>query len=437
MRLLRKGMTGPQVEMLQLALARAGYNIKGANDGIDGIFGDSTYRALLLFQKNAGLIADGIAGPATWKKLLPYITGYTNYRIERNDTFYRIAKRFGTTSEAIAVANPGLNPTNLPIGSVIVVPIGFYNGGNDVTYGKISYTWELLSLFMEGIKARYPFVQESAIGTSVLGRRLYCLTVGKGDPTVMYNASHHANEWITTPVVLKYAENLAKKYAFGGSIGGYDANMIYAAGKIYFVPMVNPDGVDLVNGYFEQESAVYKAAKELSENYPAIPFPNGWKANISGVDLNLNYPAGWDQAKEIKFAQGYTLPGPRDYVGPFPLSEPESTAMADFTKQNNFRLTISYHTQGNVIYWKYLDYNPEGSYEIGRRMADASGYALEVTPSESGYAGYKDWFIQEWNRPGYTIECGDGVNPLPVSQFDEIYAANEPMMSIGAIEAFQ
>ena len=69
-------------------------------------------------------------------------------------------------------------------------------------------------------------------------------------------------------------------------------------------------------------------------------------------------------------------------------------------------------------------------------MADASGYALELTPSASGYAGYKDWFIQEWNRPGYTVECGSGVNPLPVSQFDEIYAANEPIMTIGAVESF-
>ena len=437
MKILKKGMRGPQVEMLQLALIRAGYNIKGQNNGIDGIFGDSTYNALTLFQKNSGLTADGIAGPATWKKLLPYITGYTNYRIERNDTFYRIAKRYGTTSEAIAVANPGLNPSNLPVGSVITVPIGFYNGGSDVTYGKISYTWELLSLFMEGIKARYPFVQESSIGTSVLGRRLYCLTVGKGDNTVMYNASHHANEWITTPVVLKYAENLAKKHAFGGMIGGYDANLIYNGGRIYFIPMVNPDGVDLVNGYFDKDSAVYKSAQNMAENYPAIPFTSGWKANISGVDLNLSYPAGWEKAKEIKFAQGYTLPGPRDYVGPFPLSEPESAAMAAFTKNNNFKLTISYHTQGNVIYWKFLDYRPENSYEIGKRMADASGYSLELTPSESGYAGYKDWFIQEWNRPGYTVECGIGTSPVPVSQFDEIYMANEPIMSIGAAESFQ
>lgn len=145
-------MRGPQVEMLQLALIRAGYNINGANGGIDGIFGESTWNAVTAFQRNNGLNADGIAGQATWKKLLPYVTGYINYRIERNDTFYRIAKRFGTTSEAIATANPGLNPSNLPIGSVITVPIGFYNGGSDVTYAGYRIRGSCFPFLSRGLK---------------------------------------------------------------------------------------------------------------------------------------------------------------------------------------------------------------------------------------------------------------------------------------------
>ena len=88
-----------------------------------------------------------------------------------------------------------------------------------------------------------------------------------------------------------------------------------------------------------------------------------------------------------------------------------------------------------MIFWKYLDFQPADSFEIGKRLADASGYSLEITPNESGYAGYKDWFIQDFNRPGYTIECGLGVNPLPINQFDEIYYDNEPLLSVAAIEA--
>ncbi|MBQ1279169.1 MAG: peptidoglycan-binding protein [Clostridia bacterium] len=432
MKLLRFGMEGPHVEMLQLALLRAGYNIKGANKGIDGIFGSSTLSAVKEFQKDNALATDGIVGAATWKKLLPYVTGYLRYRIRLGDTFYKIAKRYGTSTQAISVANPDILPNNLPVGAVINVPMGFYNGNKGVVYGEISYTWELLSLFIEGICARYPFLEQFTIGNSVLGRGIYCITYGEGENSVMYNASHHANEWITTPVVLKYVEELAKAYAFGGDVGGYNARELYEKCKFYIVPMVNPDGVDLVNGYFEKDSNVYKEAKRKAAAYPDIPFPDGWKANVRGVDLNLNYPAGWEQAREIKFAQGYTEPGPRDYVGSAPLSEPESAAMAEFTRRNDFKLTLSYHTQGKVIFWKYLDFEPARSFEIGKKLAEVSGYSLEITPSASGYAGYKDWFIQEFNRPGYTIECGLGVNPLPVSQFSEIYNDNEPLMSEAA-----
>jgi len=153
--------------------------------------------------------------------------------------------------------------------------------------------------------------------------------------------------------------------------------------------------------------------------------------NISGVDPNLQYPAGWDQAREIKFAQGFVSPAPRDYVGTAPLVAPESRALYDYTLSYSPALTLSYHTQGNVIYWKFLDYNPPDAYAIGLRFSAASSYALESTPYASGFAGYKDWYIQNYNRPGYTIEAGLGQNPLPIDRFDGIYADNLGILTLG------
>ena len=152
-----------------------------------------------------------------------------------------------------------------------------------------------------------------------------------------------------------------------------------------------------------------------------------------GVDLNLQFPAGWEQARQIKYSQGFTSPAPRDFVGYGPLTEPEALAIYTFTLEHNFRLVITFHTQGEVIFWQFQDYTPPESLFIGQQFSNVSGYALEDTPFNSSFAGYKDWFIQDFRRPGYTIEAGFGENPLPISQFDEIYNDNIGIMVLGAI----
>ena len=287
---------------------------------------------------------------------------------------------------------------------------------------------------IQQLAEKYPFVRTELLATTAFGRPIRTLVIGNGPRKVIYSASFHANEWITTLVLLKFAEELAAAIATRGSIYGIRAQNIANAATIYMVPMVNPDGVDLVTGAIAPGSAEYEIARRLSENYPAIPFPDGWKANLQGVDLNLQYPAGWLQAREIKFSQGFTRPGPRDYVGRAPLSQIESRAMAGYTQAIDPALVLAYHTQGNVIYWQFQDIFVPGARELGEDFARTSGYSLEDTPFESSFAGYKDWFIQYFRRPGYTIEVGEGENPLPLSQFDEIYRRNLGILTAAATD---
>ena len=280
----------------------------------------------------------------------------------------------------------------------------------------------------------YPFCRTEVIGTTAFQRPLRTLVIGNGPRKVIYSAAHHANEWITSLILLKFAEDWARAITENATIGGMDAKQLAQTATVYMVPMVDPDGVDLVTGAIAPGTLPYETARALAEFYPAIPFPDGWKANLLGVDLNLQYPAGWLQAREIKFSQGFTRPGPRDYVGRAPLGQPESRAMAGYTEVVDPEIVIAFHSQGEVIYWQFGDYDIPGARELGEAFAQASGYALEDTPFESSFAGYKDWFIQHFRRPGYTIEVGQGENPLPISQFDSIYRDNLGILVLGAAD---
>lgn len=279
----------------------------------------------------------------------------------------------------------------------------------------------------------YPFLRSELLTTTAFSRPVRTLVVGEGDRKVIFSASHHANEWITTPLILKFVEELAEAIQNGTKLWGVDAQTIAKASTIYTVPMVDPDGVDLVTGAIAPGTLQYETARSLADFYPNVPFPDGWKANLLGVDLNLQYPAGWLQAREIKFLQGYTRPGPRDYVGRAPLNQRESIALAQYTLAIDPALVLAFHTQGRVIYWQYQDIPVFGAPELAAEFARVSGYSAEDTPYESGFAGYKDWFIQNFRRPGFTIEVGSGTNPLPLSQFDQIYKDNLGILVTAAL----
>lgn len=279
----------------------------------------------------------------------------------------------------------------------------------------------------------YPFLRTELLTETAYGRKIRTLVIGQGKRKVIYSAAHHANEWITTPVLLKFAEEFAEAIQNDGEVFGIRAKELSEAVTIYMVPMVDPDGVDLVTGAISAGEGQYETARVLAENYPSIPFPNGWKANLLGVDLNLQYPAGWLQAREIKFSQGYTRPGPRDYVGRAPLNQKESRALAGYTEYINPDLILAYHAQGKEIYWQFDNIEVPGAEELGQRLAQVSGYTLTEPAEVSGNAGYKDWFIKTFRRPGYTIEVGSGVNPLPLEQFDEIYRDNLGILVTAAL----
>lgn len=344
------------------------------------------------------------------------------YVIQAGDTLFDIARRFNIRLSDVMAANPGINPDRLQIGQTIVLPSG---QGQVIVDTSGDYGYQELVADLEALQQAYTVVEVYSIGTSVMGKSIPAIRLGRGTKQVFYNAAFHANEWITTPLLMKFVEDYARAYQQGTQLRGYDVRALYEQTALWIVPMVNPDGVELVLEGMTPGHPYYEQLLEW--NHGSYDFRN-WKANIRGVDLNDQFPAGWEIERERRSPDG---PGPKDYVGTAPLTEPEAVAVAEFTDRHPFRLTISFHTQGEEIYWNYRDLEPPESEGIAQQFARVSGYRpVKLTESD---AGYKDWFIQDLRRPGYTVEVGRGVNPLPMSQFPGMYDASVGIMLLGLV----
>ena len=155
----------------------------------------------------------------------------------------------------------------------------------DRTYNYFLLTQNLLLL-----NHTFPFLNIQTVGNSVLGKNLYVIKLGNGSRKVFYSASFHANEWITSVVMMKFIEDYCNSYVNNSTLYNYSVKNLFDSASIYIMPMVNPDGVDLVTGSLSTSSNAYLNAKRIAYNYPSIPFPDGWKANINGVDFKIYQP---------------------------------------------------------------------------------------------------------------------------------------------------
>ncbi len=229
-------------------------------------------------------------------------------------------------------------------------------------------------------------------------------------------AGVHGRESITSLLCMKILE----EYTGKEKLGEYNLSDIFNHVTIYFIPMLNPDGVEIaVNGFSSgpRSRDFYLGANGGNNNY------RRWKANGRGVDLNNQFKADWDRV------ESRTEPHFENYKGATPESEKESKALADLTRRENFSAVLAFHHSGSVIYWYYKQDNHcyQRDYRLAKRIAELNKYRL-IMPEESDpfSAGYKDWFIKEFKNPGFTIEIGPGKTekPLPSNQLDKYYREN-------------
>lgn len=332
------------------------------------------------------------------------------YKIKNGDTFFKIAEDKDIPLDALYLFNPEVHPKKIFVKDEINIP---YLIPFPCIKGNRKYDSQALMQDMDQLLQTYPFIKKQTIGHSVQGKPIDMLIIGKGRKKVHINGSFHGNEWITTGILMKFINEYAQALTCEASINEVSSVDLYKNTTLLAIPMVDPDGVDLVLNGPPPDPELKAFVLKLNNGKKDF---SAWKANIRGVDLNNQFPARWELEQPRKPKQ----PASRDYPGKEPLTEPEAIAMVQATEKYNFDRVVALHTQGKELYWGFEGEEPMPlSKQIAEEFERVSGYkAIRYVDS---YAGYKDWFIQEFRKPGFTIELGIGVNPLPLGQFDEIY----------------
>lgn len=233
-------------------------------------------------------------------------------------------------------------------------------------------------------------LEKFSIGKTHLGKDIYCFKVTKTQsPKLIIQYSIHAREYITSLLALKQIKNFVKKGK---------------RGQVYFLPLVNPDGV----GICLREKPLYKA-------------------NANGVDLNVNFDAGWGKGEKNIFVKG-----DENFVGEYPFSEKESRALRDFTLRIRPNATVSYHSKGEEIYYQFHqdEKNEKRDLMLAEKIAKATGYKIKSTPNS--YGGYKDWCIKTLKIPSFTIEVGSDEysHPLREKCLRKIYRKNKRVIEV-------
>lgn len=292
----------------------------------------------------------------------------------------------------------------------------------------IEYDYLESKKIIDALCCRNPALTKFTIGKSCAGRDITALKIHSDTEYVLFTATFHGSEHITSNVLLMFIEEFAHAYENNGFIEGINIKKALGQRGVIFVPCVNPDGREIsihgALGCGKEAGIIYQRCNGDFAHY---------NANLRGVDINHNFDAGWQELRKKEQKLGILGPSSTRFGGYAPNSEPETVALVNLCEENNICHALALHSQGEVIYWSYNGYENQDSKKMAEIMATTSGYALDVPISIATGGGFKDWFIKRYLRPAFTIELGKGKNPLPIESASKIYADIRETLTIATI----
>lgn len=291
---------------------------------------------------------------------------------------------------------------------------------------NIALDHKVMMQYINEFSERYPFIGISSIGESIMGKSIPIITLGTGKRALLYVAAHHGMEWITSILLLRFINEYCELKRNKQKIFNLSVEYLFQSKSIYIVPMLNPDGVDYQIHGVNENNVIYE--RLLKMNNGSTDFSR-WQANARGVDLNHNYNCGFSEYKKLEAEQGICDGAPTRFSGFMPESEPEVGSLCNFLRFNeNIELVLTLHTQGEEIYYTSGEQSAPRSEAIVKAISRFSGYKPSKPEGMAAYGGLTDWCISELGRPSFTVECGKGENPLPLTDNFKIYTDIRKML---------
>ena len=281
---------------------------------------------------------------------------------------------------------------------------------NFIVPTNVAYSSYILNSNLNTLYRKFPFLDIKSVGVSNLGNPINVIRLGTGNKKIFYSASFHANEWITSVLLMKFIEDYCNAYVSNSKIYNYSVQDLFNSCSIYIMPMVNPDGVT-ISQYGPKKIRNATLRKNLYKIANGFSFKE-WKANARGVDINRNYAEGFNR-------EGAKAPAHKNYPGKTPVSEPETKAQISVVEKVKPNVVICYHQAGKVMY--HLNHT-----KLSNMLYSMTHYT-HVLSGQVQYGTFSD-YLDDRNILNCTLETGLVPAPVKNRQYKKIYKTNKNVL---------
>jgi carboxypeptidase T len=282
------------------------------------------------------------------------------------------------------------------------------------------HTYESINSEIDDLVKKYPrYVKKIKIGITTQDKRdIFAVKISdnvnkiQDKPGILLNGCHHSNELLGAEICMTALNYMIKGYGNIPEVTDWMNNY-----EIFIVPVVNVDGHYVVTHNINPSWR--KNTRDLNKN--------GILDEADGIDLNRNY--------DYNFAfGGSSEDGSGRFRGEYPFSESENVAMKNLAEMKHFVFSITYHSQGEVIYYPWLwgtRKAPDDSLLTGianglaRSIKTIKGDTCYKAEYGAGMVGQTyPWFYGRYGTFDFVIETSKGAQIVPERMIKRIVDEN-------------